>query len=689
MAEQKNVTSSPCATPLGLRVLPRCPQFGHGKNCAASGGLPVLSVASRLLKKASQNLRMRLVHGWKRCFSMKILGLAMLVSLLVLGPGQLPAANSPLGVLPPPSTNQPTTGLQISMGWDPSPDANITGYYVCWGLATGQCTNLIDVGNLTEVTLGSLVTNVFYFFTVVAYDAVGNKAQPSNEIQYMGTNAPAVIAPLIVTDLTNQTVALASSVSLVVSATGSQPLDYSWRFNGQALQVADSNVLILGNLTSQQVGQYQVVISNSAGSVTSSIASVSGLIPPTITTDLSSQTIGAGSNVTFQVGVSGAAPFNYQWVSNGTDLPGANSSSLTFNNVGQQQSGTYQVLVSNPVGTASSSIATLSVLNPPGILVNLTNQSVPVGSNVTFRVSASGSAPLTYQWLFNGSAVNGATTTSLTMKKVSSTTAGVYQVIVSNAVGVGSSSAQLIVLSAPIITSDPTNLTVALGSNATFSAGVSGASPLIYQWFFNGTNLVGATANPLVITNVDVAQAGTYQLIASNSLGAATSALATLTVSAPPAIVTDLTNRIAISGSNVTLQIKASGIGPLTYQWLFSGSPLPGATSNSLTFASVSPANAGSYQVLVANSLGSAQSAVAALEVIAPRSLSISPFNGDLFSLSFAGMAGQTYTVQYSPNLTSWFDAGTATADASGIAVFTANRTAPSTLYRVLPPGGS
>jgi len=212
---------------------------------------------------------------------LKHLALGILVLTLVAGSAELRGGDLPQGVLPP-STNQPPTGLSILAGWDASPDPTVVGYYIGWGLATGQCTNLIEVGNVTDVTLSGLSTNVLYYFTVVAHDATGQQAPPSNEVQFMGSNSPAVTPPSLLTDLTNQAVVAGSAVAFSVEVSGNDPLTYLWFFNGSPLS-ASANTLSLAGVTVQQGGQYQVVVTNAAGSVTSAVATLTVLVPPTIT----------------------------------------------------------------------------------------------------------------------------------------------------------------------------------------------------------------------------------------------------------------------------------------------------------------------------------------------------------------------------------------------------------------------
>ena len=85
----------------------------------------------------------------------------------------------------------------------------------------------------------------------------------------------------------------------------------------------------------------------------------------------------------------------------------------------------------------------------------------------------------------------------------------------------------------PAITAQPQSLSVAAGSNVTFTVTATGTSPLSYQWRFNGTNLAYATASAYACNNAQTTDAGSYSVMVSNVAGTATSADAVLTVTLP------------------------------------------------------------------------------------------------------------------------------------------------------------
>ncbi len=84
--------------------------------------------------------------------------------------------------------------------------------------------------------------------------------------------------------------------------------------------------------------------------------------------------------------------------------------------------------------------------------------------------------------------------------------------------------------SPPAILQHPQNQTAPAGGNATFSVQASGATPLSYQWRFNGANIAGATASALGLANLSSSNAGNYSVLITNSLGSVASSNALLTV---------------------------------------------------------------------------------------------------------------------------------------------------------------
>jgi hypothetical protein len=189
-------------------------------------------------------------------------------------------------------------------------------------------------------------------------------------------------------------------------------------------------------------------------------------------------------------------------------------------------------------GVASSSTPAGSTKpTSASITTQPANQTVTPSQTATFAVTASGTAPLTYQWRKNGANLSGAAAASYTTPAVSAADNGaMFDVVVSNSVGsVTSSSAALTVKavspSAPTITTQPANQNVALGQTATFSVLASGTPSLTYQWRKNGANIAAATATSYTTPPTIVADnATTFDVVVSNSAGNVTSTSASLAV---------------------------------------------------------------------------------------------------------------------------------------------------------------
>jgi hypothetical protein len=166
----------------------------------------------------------------------------------------------------------------------------------------------------------------------------------------------------------------------------------------------------------------------------------------------------------------------------------------------------------------------------------------------------------------------------------------------------------------PAIQTPPANQVAAVGANASFSVVVSGTPPMVYQWQFDGANIIGATNTSLTLTNVSLSQAGSYAVTVTNTLGS-NSAAATLTVGYAPSITVQPQDQQTVQGSNVTFSVTAAGTGPLSYQWYFYSTALAQATNPILTVSNAQATNGGLYNVAVSSPFGAILSSNATLTV--------------------------------------------------------------------------
>src|SRR5205814_8359528 len=128
------------------------------------------------------------------------------------------------------------------------------------------------------------------------------------------------------------------------------------------------------------------------------------------------------------------------------------------------------------------------------------SQTVSSGQTATFSVTATGTAPLTYQWKKNSVAISGAMSSAYTTAATTSSDSGAqFTVVVSNASGSATSSAAMLTVNAaavaPSITMQPASQTVSSGQSATFSVTATGTAPLAYQWKKNSVAISGATSS--------------------------------------------------------------------------------------------------------------------------------------------------------------------------------------------------
>lgn len=168
---------------------------------------------------------------------------------------------------------------------------------------------------------------------------------------------------------------------------------------------------------------------------------------------------------------------------------------------------------------------------------------------------------------------------------------------------------------APVITVEPESQTNSVGASITFQVEATGAPPLIYNWYFNGTPLSSSTNGSLSVAISSILNSGIYLAIVTNELGSATSAPATLTILAAPAFLVQPTNQTLFLGQSATFSTETLSPGPVTYQWLFQGATIQDATNATYTVVNATTNAAGLYSVQAQNQYGTRTSSSAVLTV--------------------------------------------------------------------------
>ena len=484
-----------------------------------------------------------------------------------------------------------TNIVSIAAGWNQSLALRADGRVFSWGMSQSDpppdLTNEVELAGGVAQSMalrrgGTVVgwpdTNAIPTNVTDAV-AVAMGGPGAGNISVILVRDPATTLPPSMLQQPRSQVVAGGTVVLRGTAYGAQPLRFQWFVNGAPLAGQINNWLALTNVLPEQTGNYQVVALNDFGAVTSSVATVTVLMPPNFLSQPTNLTILAGGNAGFTVTAIGTGQTLYQWQRNGTNLlndtriAGADSASLNVSNLISSDAGSYRVVLSNAYGMATSAVATLVVLLPPTISTPPLDQSVPAGTNLTFTVAATGTAPLAYQWRFDQTNLNGATSTSLSLTNVQTLQAGGYDVVVTNAYGaVTSAPATLNVLpSGPRFTLQPASRVASVGQTITFSVAARGTEPLYCQWLSNGTNLPGATAFTLTLPNVNASFTGTYySALVSNSVNFITTSNALLSVvpvrvwgpsnEMLTAIPASATNLVAVAaGTSHAIALRADG----------------------------------------------------------------------------------------------------------------------------------
>ena len=470
------------------------------------------------------------------------------------------------------------------------------------------------------------------------------------------SGVPSVYAstkPSFTTQPSNATVTAPATATFTAVASGSPTPTYQWKQKppggsfGNISGATSTSYTTPATTAAMNGTQYECVATNSAGSTTSNVATLTVKYTPSITTQPSNATVTVPATASFSVVATGNPSPTYQWQKQPpggggfNSISGATSSSYTTPATTAAMDQTqYQCVVTNSVGNVTTNAVTLTVQYSPSITTQPSNAMVTSPAAGTFTVAASGDPAPSYQWQQEApgagsfTAISGATSSTYVTPATSASDDGTqFNCVVTNSIGnVTSSAATMTVDYAPNITAQPSNAAVSAPATATFSVSATGNPSPTYQWFQKTpgfpvfASIPGATSASYTTPATDASMGGTqYSCVVTNSAGNVTSSPATLTVGGPPVITVQPQSAVATTPNPATFNVVAPANPTPTYQWMEeapgagSFSPISGATSASYTTPATAVGQSGTqYECAVSNSLGSVTSNAVTLSVFPP-----------------------------------------------------------------------
>jgi hypothetical protein len=473
--------------------------------------------------------------------------------------------------------------------------------------------NLVGSGNISGSTSNILAING------VGTNNSGNYSLVVTNIYGAITSSVAVLnvgfVPTISSPPANLIVFSGNNAELSVVASGSTPLSYQWRYNGTNLlnggnlSGATSDILKLTAVTTNQSGNYDLVVADAFGTVTSSATALTVVLPAAIgNSSLINQTVQCGSNnLNFAVAASGTAPLSIQWSVDGSPVYGATNNNFSLTNL-YLPNHTISVQVTNLYnGLTSNTIVTVIDTLAPQVTLNGANPIyVELGSTFTDPSATAVDLCEGVVGVMASGSVNG---------NIVGTNILTYTANDGNG-NVGTAQRTVIVhdTTPPTILWSFTNLVLAANANC------SGLLPDV-----TGTNFILATdlSLPLSIsqapTNNTSLPLGTNEVILTvlDAYGNASYSTNLVFVldQTPPVIASQPASQTNLIGTSAAFTVAATACSVISYQWYFANAPLPDQTNSGLTITNLTLSAAGNYFVVAAATGGTSTSSVVTLTV--------------------------------------------------------------------------
>lgn len=486
--------------------------------------------------------------------------------------------------------------------------------------------NPLTPGSATTVTLNNMGSLSPGTYTVTVTGTAGAVVRTRDLVFEVNTAG----GPVITTQPASQSICLGSPVSFNVAATGATAYQWQVSTNGgtsfSAIGGATASTYSVPVTTAGMNNYiYNVVITNQCGTATSNNAVLTIINTPTITTQPANTAVCEGATASFTVTATGNPTYQWQVSTNGgvsfSNIPLQTMNTLNLPSVTSTMNGyQYRVIVTNDCGTLTSSNATLTISAGVNITAQPADASACTGETATFSVTASGPS-LTYQWQVStdGGAtynnITGATSASYT---TAAATSGMnnnrYRVVISTTCGSPSTSqaAILTVTESASITTQPADVSVCAGADATFTVAATNATAYQWQVSTDGgatwNNIGGETSTSLTVSGVTGGMNNNqYRVMVTGCGTPAASQAGVLTINPEASITTQPGDVSSCVGGTATITVTGAG-DALTYQWQVSTdggatwNNISGETAASLTLNGITAdMDNNQYRVLVSN----------------------------------------------------------------------------------------
>jgi len=379
--------------------------------------------------------------------------------------------------------------------------------------------------------------------------------------------------PVFTTHPATQSVNAGQTLTLTAATTGAPTPTYQWYKGGTLISGATSSTYTVLAASSADAGSYTVVATNSQGPTTSNAAVVTvNSAAPVITTPPASVTVNVGEVVNLSVVATGYPAPTYQWFKGGVEIAGATGPSYTIATAGTTNAGSYTVTATNSLGTAGPSTPAVVTVNVvlPVITVQPASATASIGGAASFSVTATGSAPLSYQWYLGSTAISGATSSTYSIPSASGANIGNYSVVVTNEGGQATSSTATLTL---VVNQTSTAFSTNFAQD-TIHAATPAITATSTNWYIMASK---------VATNSSVGDdPATVGVVETRPLTITINAATTSGIYEAATVFTPTPLSLATSGSGlkVTATFIANNIATLGWGLFNSGGTLPYTTLN-------------------------------------------------------------------------------------------------------------